>query len=161
MSFLYIREVSSSSSYTWGYSKPLDDQTQPSPPKRGVGSGNGSERRPPVFQSSLHPCARILPPRLVRFGPVPGSSQELLLQIGGGGHVGSWALAHGRQLGRGGACTFLIPLSLHELVTQTLVWFSSGRACTSLKTCRICLSSLQNKWSLFPQKDVVVIFFRQ
>ena len=47
--------------------------------------------------------------------------------------MGAWAVAHGSQLGRGGACTFLIPQRMHELVTQTLVWFSSGRACVKPK----------------------------
>ena len=47
--------------------------------------------------------------------------------------MGPWAVAHGSQLGRGGACTFLIPQRMHELVTQTLVWFSSGRACVKPK----------------------------
>ena len=51
--------------------------------------------------------------------------------------MGERAVAHGAQLG--GDCTLLIPHRIvHELVTKTLVWFSSGRAC-SLKRAKYCI----------------------
>lgn len=133
MSFLCKGELDYVNCCTRWITKLLDDQTRLGAVSTNVDLEAETDRRSraPVLQSSLHPCARILARGLDGCAPVPGFSLQLLLLIGGGRHVGLRAVAHGRQLGGGGACTLLlIPQRIvHEFVTKTLVWFSLGRAC--------------------------------
>ena len=139
MSLLCKGELDYVNCCTRWITKLLDDQTRLGAVSTNVDLEAETDRRSraPVPQSSLHSCARILARGLVRPARVPGLSPDLLLLIGGGHHVGPRAVAHGGQLSGGGACTLPIPHRIvHELVTKTLVWFSSGRAC-GIKTYKI------------------------
>ena len=132
MCFLCKGELDNVNCCTRWITKLLDDQTRLGAVSTNVDLEAETDRRTraPVPQSSLHSCARILARGLVRPARVPGLNPDLLLLIGGGHHVGPRAVAHGGQLSGGGACTLPIPHRIvHELVTKTLVWFSSGRAC--------------------------------